>query len=67
MWRRRSRSESDEVRRAREEAKRAAAQRQKVEAQLPAAQEIGASLRTALERNHFGESIERALLRRGSA
>ncbi|MGW5519289.1 DUF7620 family protein [Nocardia africana] len=48
-------------------AKRAAAERRKVEERLPAAQEIGASIRTALERNHFGESIERALLRRGPA
>jgi hypothetical protein len=63
MWRRRSKTdcnESDEVRRAREVAKHASAERRQVEEQWPAVKKIGGSLQKALERNHFGESIERA-------
>lgn len=68
MWRRPSKTEpeSDAVRRARDTARKASIQREQVEAGLPEAQAIGSQLRKALERNHFGESIERALLRRGS-
>ena len=60
------RCESEEVRRAREAAERAAAERQQIEAGLPEAEHIGSTIRNALRVNHFGESIERAWkIRRG--
>ncbi len=67
MWRRRSKTECEpeNVRRAREAAERAAMQRRRVEAQASDAREIGAEIREALRRNHFGEQIDRAFRRRG--
>lgn len=64
MWLRRSKAdaqESAEVQRAREAADTASAERQQIEAQWPAVRRIGGNLQKALERNHFGESIEKAL------
>jgi hypothetical protein len=66
MWHRRSKTESDAVRDARDVATSAALQREQVEANAPAARAIGTQIRNALERNHFGEQIQNAwLLRRG--
>lgn len=70
MWRRRQSNpdrESDAVRRAREAAESALRERRKIEAQAPAAQAIGAKLRDALERNHFGEQIDAAFARRSTS
>lgn len=62
------RCEPDEVREARRAAEQAAAQRRRVEEKAPEAQKIGSAIRDALERNHFGESIELAwTLRRGNS
>lgn len=66
MFRRSKRNcEPDTVRRARATAEHAAAERLRIEAQAEEAMQIGASIRRALERNHFGESIQSALSRRG--
>ncbi|OXR46685.1 hypothetical protein B7C42_01660 [Nocardia cerradoensis] len=70
MWRRLFKPdncESEEVRRAREAAERAERERREVEAQAPVAKAIGAAVRAALERNHFGEQIDAAFARRRSA
>ena len=68
MWRRRSKSrESAATREARVSAERAKAERRRVEAQWPAVQRLSGQLNTAIERNHFGESIELAWLRRRAA
>ncbi|WP_171048451.1 DUF7620 family protein [Nocardia cyriacigeorgica] len=48
-------------------AERAKAERRRVEAQWPAVQRLSGQLNTAIERNHFGESIELAWLRRRAA
>lgn len=56
----RRRCEPEEVREARRSAERAAAQRRQVEQKAPEAERIGSAIRDALERNHFGESIELA-------
>ncbi|WP_157116924.1 DUF7620 family protein [Nocardia vaccinii] len=56
------------MRNARQAAEKAAAQRRRVEEKAPEAQRIGSAIRDALERNHFGESIELAwTLRRGNS
>jgi hypothetical protein len=65
---RRSRSnacEPEAVRRARERAERAADERRRVEAREAEAEQIGMAIRNALQRNHFGEAIERSWARRG--
>lgn len=69
MWRRRSKSraESDATREARVSAQRAEAERRRIEAQWPSVQRISAQLNHAIERNHFGESIELALRRKRAA
>ncbi len=60
------RCESEDVRRAREAAEIATAERERIEAKAPEAELIGDAIRTALRVNHFGEQIERAWrLRRG--
>jgi hypothetical protein len=66
MWRRRQKteSESDSVAEAREDAENATAEREQIEAQWPDIKKIGGSLQKAMERNHFGESIDRAWTRR---
>lgn len=69
MWLRRPRkpdTEPDEVRRAREAAEHAIREQAAIEAQAPAAQAIGAALRDALARNHFGEQIDAAFRRRSA-
>ncbi len=64
MWPRRPKTdqsdESETVREARAAADTAAAEREQIEAQWPAVRKIGGGLQKALDRNHFGESIERA-------
>lgn len=65
-WRsKRNRCEPDAIQQARRTAEHATAERVRVEAQADEAMQIGASIRRALERNHFGESITAALARRG--
>lgn len=60
------RSEPEDVRRAREAAETATAERIRIEAGAPEAEQIGSAIRDALKRNHFGEAIELALtLRKG--
>jgi hypothetical protein len=73
MWRRRqsnpdreTETESEDVRRAREAAEAAISERRRIEAQAPAAEAIGATLRDAISRNHFGEQIDAAFRRRSA-
>jgi hypothetical protein len=58
--------EPEDVRAARETSERAESQRQHVTAQEPEAERMGRILRDALEGNHFGEAIDRAMARKRS-
>lgn len=68
MWRRHKsdRRESPETRAEKEKALYAQAERERIEAQWPKVQRITGGIREALERNHFGEQLTLAALRRRS-
>lgn len=70
MWRRSTRGkcspEPDQVRTAREIAEEAERVRDQVEANEPKVKRLSSVLRDAVKGNHFGETLEAALARRGT-